>query len=127
MRLSGSNSMCQGQLEVRLKDTWHTVDSRSWGQSPDRWKEPEQASEACRKLSCEGALGLGHFPRFSSPQNHLVCYGSLGSFSSCNVSRASQKLPLGLICVGGSRASHTGSFRSGASPGEAAQGLRSRV
>ncbi|XP_036076861.1 T-cell surface glycoprotein CD5 isoform X1 [Rousettus aegyptiacus] len=99
MRLSGSNSMCQGQLEVRLKDTWHTVDSRSWGQSPDRWKEPEQASEACRKLSCEGALGLGHFPRFSSPQNHLVCYGSLGSFSSCNVSRASQKLPLGLICV----------------------------
>lgn len=98
VRLSGSNSMCQGQLEVHFRDMWHTVDSRSWGLSSDRWKDLKQASKFCQKLNCGEALNLGHFPNFNSPQNHIICDGPLGSFS-CNSSKANQREPLGLICL----------------------------
>lgn len=92
--------MCQGQVEVYLHNQWHTVDSRSWGQSLDPWKDPKQASKFCQKLNCGDAVGLGHFPHFNSPQNHIICDGPLGSLSRCNSSKVNQRGPLGLICLG---------------------------
>lgn len=92
--------MCQGQLEVQVNDIWHTVDSRSWGRNPDRWKDPKQASKFCQKLNCGEALDLGHFLYFNRLHNHFICYGPLWSFSSCNASNANQRDPLSLICLG---------------------------
>ena len=78
------------------------MDSRSWGQSPDRWEDPKQVSNLCQKLNCGDALVLAHISYFNSPQNQVICHGQLGSFSSCNSSAANQRAPLGLICSGGS-------------------------
>ncbi|XP_036993680.2 T-cell surface glycoprotein CD5 [Artibeus jamaicensis] len=97
LRLRGSNSPCQGQLEVHFDGEWHTLDSRSWG--PDRPEDPKQVSNLCQKLNCGDALVLTHISYFSSPQNQVICQGQLGSFSSCNSSAANQRAPLGLICL----------------------------
>lgn len=101
MKLQGSHSKCQGQLEVNFHDKWHTIDSRSWGQSPDRPVHTQRASKLCQKLNCGEALVLAHFPRFNRPQNQITCHGPLGSFSRCNASEANRGDPLGLICLGG--------------------------
>ncbi|XP_054419621.1 T-cell surface glycoprotein CD5 [Pteronotus mesoamericanus] len=98
VRLQGSNSQCQGQLEVQFDGKWHTVDSRSWGLSPERWEDPKEASKLCRRLNCGDALVLAHISYFNSPQNHVTCQGQLGSFFNCNVSVPNQRAPLGLIC-----------------------------
>lgn len=85
---------------VSLDGAWRTVDSRSWGQSPDFRQVPRQAALLCQKLKCGAPLALTHIPYFSSPQNQITCQGQLGSFSSCNSSRANQGDPLSLICLG---------------------------
>lgn len=95
VRLRGSTSPCQGQLEVHFQDMWHTVDSRSWVHQENL----RQASNLCKKLNCGEALILAHFPRFNNPQNQVTCYGQLGSFYHCNASKTNQREPLGLICV----------------------------
>ncbi|XP_054581698.1 T-cell surface glycoprotein CD5 [Eptesicus fuscus] len=99
VKLNGSDSPCQGRVEVFLDGLWHTVDSRSWGRSQGRPWHPSEASQLCRKLSCREALLLGTVPYFSRPLNHLTCHGSLGSFSHCNASEARQRAPLSLICL----------------------------
>lgn len=99
VRLTDSNSQCQGQVEVIFEGKWHTVDSRSWGQSPGRWEDLKQASKLCQNLNCRDALVLAHIPYFNSPQTQITCYGQLGSFSSCNSSKENQREPLGLICL----------------------------
>lgn len=99
VKLQGSHSKCQGQLEVNFHDKWHTIDSRSWGQSPDRPVHTQRASKLCQKLNCGEALVLAHFPRFNRPQNQITCHGPLGSFSRCNASEANRGDPLGLICL----------------------------
>lgn len=85
---------------VSFDGTWHTVDSRSWGQNPDRREDPQQASILCQRLNCGDALALAHIPYFNSPHNQITCQGQLGSFSSCNNSKANQGDPLSLICLG---------------------------
>lgn len=105
MKLTGSNSPCQGQLEVHFGHKWHTVSNSSWSRSrsrsPSRWEDPKQASKLCQRLSCGDALVLAHIPDFNSPYNSVTCYGHLGSFSNCNTSEPKQRSPLGLICLGG--------------------------
>nr|XP_021540920.1 T-cell surface glycoprotein CD5 [Neomonachus schauinslandi] len=99
VRLTGSSSPCQGQLEVLLGPTWRTVSSWSWRQNQNRWEDPKKASKLCRSLSCGDALALAHFPDFNSPQAPVTCHGHLGSFSNCSSSEATQRSPLGLICL----------------------------
>lgn len=116
MNLQGSSSQCQGQIEVLFDGQWHTVDSRSWGQSPGRQRDPSVASRLCQKMKCREALLLGPVPFFRSPRNHITCHGTPGSFSHCNTSHARQEEPLSLICLGG--------FPwPGHRPAEASQGL----
>lgn len=96
MRLRGSNSRCQGQLEIYLRGMWHTVDS----QSQDSQEGLKQASALCQRLNCGEALALAHFPSFNSPQNQITCYGQLETFQRCNASKANHSThPLGLICL----------------------------
>ncbi|XP_053755628.1 T-cell surface glycoprotein CD5 isoform X2 [Panthera pardus] len=101
VRLTSSNSHCQGQLEVSFKknEPWHTVSSRSWGKNPNHWEDPKQASNLCRLLSCGKAVAFAHFPDFNSPKNQITCHGLVGSFSNCSFSNANQRDPLGLICL----------------------------
>uniref|UniRef100_G1PWL8 T-cell surface glycoprotein CD5 n=1 Tax=Myotis lucifugus TaxID=59463 RepID=G1PWL8_MYOLU len=99
VNLRGSSSQCQGQIEVLLDGRWHTVDSRSWGQSPGHQWHPSVASPLCQKMKCREALLFGPVPSFSSPRNHITCHGTLGSFSRCNASDARQGEPLSLICL----------------------------
>ncbi|XP_045643063.1 T-cell surface glycoprotein CD5 [Ursus americanus] len=103
VKLTGSNSPCQGQLEVHFGHKWHTVSNSSWSRSrsrsPSRWEDPKQASKLCQRLSCGDALVLAHIPDFNSPYNSVTCYGHLGSFSNCNTSEPKQRSPLGLICL----------------------------
>nr|XP_012421240.1 PREDICTED: T-cell surface glycoprotein CD5 [Odobenus rosmarus divergens] len=99
VRLTGSSSPCQGQLEVLLGSTWRTVSRWSWRQNPNHREDPRQASKLCRSLSCGDALVLAHFPDFNSPQAPVTCHGHLGSFSNCTSSEANQRSPLGLICL----------------------------
>ncbi|XP_004770434.1 T-cell surface glycoprotein CD5 isoform X1 [Mustela nigripes] len=98
VRLTGSNSPCQGQLEVLLGSTWHTVSRWSWNQGTNHREDNTQASEFCRSLACGKALILAHFPDFNNPQHPVTCYGRLGSFSNCSYSEARQRSSLGLIC-----------------------------
>ncbi|KAM7084339.1 T-cell surface glycoprotein CD5 [Molossus nigricans] len=98
VELQGSNTKCQGQVMVSLDGAWHTVDSRSWGQNPDRREDPKKVSTLCRKLNCGDALALAYIPYFNRPQKQITCQGQLGSFSSCNNSW-NQGDPLGLICL----------------------------
>lgn len=96
VRLGGSNSPCQGQLEIYFRGMWHTVDS----QSQDSQGDLKQASALCQKLNCGEALALAHFPSFNSPQNQVTCYGQLETFQRCNASKANHNTrPLGLICL----------------------------
>uniref|UniRef100_A0A667HHN9 T-cell surface glycoprotein CD5 n=1 Tax=Lynx canadensis TaxID=61383 RepID=A0A667HHN9_LYNCA len=101
VRLTSSNSHCQGQLEVSFKTNklWHTVSSRSWGKNPNHWEDPKQASNLCRLLSCGEAVAFAHFPDFNSPKNQITCHGFMGSFSNCSFSNTNQRDPLGLICL----------------------------
>ncbi|XP_029770516.1 T-cell surface glycoprotein CD5 [Suricata suricatta] len=100
VRLTGSSSHCQGQLEALRSDgMWHTVSSWSWRLSPNRLGDPKQASRLCQRLSCSEPLALAHFPDFNSPKNQITCYGYVGSFSNCSFSVANQRDPLGLICL----------------------------
>lgn len=99
VNLQGSSSQCQGQIEVLFDGRWHTVDSRSWGQSPGRQRDPSVASRLCQKMKCREALLLGPVPSFRSPRNHITCHGMPGSFSHCNASHTRQAEPLSLICL----------------------------
>ncbi|XP_055987660.1 T-cell surface glycoprotein CD5 [Sorex fumeus] len=99
--LNGSHSLCQGQVEVHIQNTWHTVDNRSWDWHNSLQESLQQASKLCRKLDCGEALILGHFPRFKPPKNHppVTCRGHVGSFAKCNASSSAQTKPLGLVCL----------------------------
>ncbi|XP_077604863.1 T-cell surface glycoprotein CD5 [Crocuta crocuta] len=100
LRLTGSNSHCQGQLEAsRNSKVWHSVSSRSWGQSPNRREDPKKASHLCRQLSCGEALAFAHFPDFNSPRSQITCHGEVGSFRNCSFAETNQRDPLGLICL----------------------------
>uniref|UniRef100_A0A8C9APB3 T-cell surface glycoprotein CD5 n=1 Tax=Prolemur simus TaxID=1328070 RepID=A0A8C9APB3_PROSS len=96
-RLIGSNSRCQGLLEVQFSGRWHTVCSQSWGQTPDRWEDASQASKVCRKLRCGEPLNLGPLSHFKRSQNPITCQGHVGSFSNCNQTNGCH--PLSLVCL----------------------------
>ncbi|XP_051002859.1 T-cell surface glycoprotein CD5 [Acomys russatus] len=96
--LTGSNSKCQGQVEVQLENLSRTVCSSSWRWNQDHWREPHQASVACRKLGCGVPLVLGNFPLWSRPRNQILCHGRLWSFSNCSTSPPAGCPPLSLIC-----------------------------
>uniref|UniRef100_H0XG40 T-cell surface glycoprotein CD5 n=1 Tax=Otolemur garnettii TaxID=30611 RepID=H0XG40_OTOGA len=98
VQLTGSNSRCQGLLEVHLWSTWRTVCSQSWGQSPDQHEDPSQASRVCQKLRCGEAFNLFPSAHFNKPKNQVICRGSLGSFSNCS-SELKRCHPLSLICL----------------------------
>ncbi|XP_066110117.1 T-cell surface glycoprotein CD5 [Saccopteryx bilineata] len=99
LRLGGSYSKCQGQLEVYLSGMWRTVDSQSWSQRTNSREGLRQASQICRKLSCGNALIFDHIAHFNSPQSHATCLGQVGSFSNCSFTTAGQREPLSLICL----------------------------
>ncbi|XP_035118733.3 T-cell surface glycoprotein CD5 [Callithrix jacchus] len=99
VRLTSSNSRCQGQLEVYIKDEWHMVCSQSWGRSPNHWEKPRQVSKVCHQLHCGVALSLGPFPITFTHQSPVICHGYLGSFSNCSYRRTDPCQPLGLICL----------------------------
>ncbi|XP_004051346.1 T-cell surface glycoprotein CD5 [Gorilla gorilla gorilla] len=98
-RLTRSNSKCQGQLEVYIKDGWHMVCSQSWGRSSKQWEDPSQASKVCQRLNCGVPLSLGPFLATHTPQSSIICYGHLGSFSNCSHSRNDMCHSLGLTCL----------------------------
>ncbi|XP_042532585.1 T-cell surface glycoprotein CD5 [Dipodomys spectabilis] len=105
VRLTGSPSRCQGQLEVSTTGVvWLSVCRRSWGGSLDRLDEaPQHRWEVCQQLHCGEILAFQFFPRFSIPRNQkqITCHGPTGSFSNCSTSSApAQCPPLGLICQG---------------------------
>ncbi|XP_053416158.1 T-cell surface glycoprotein CD5 isoform X2 [Nycticebus coucang] len=98
VKLTGSNSRCQGLLEVHLWKTWRTVCSQSWGRSPDQHEDPSQASRVCQNLRCGAAFNLAPSAHFNKPKNQVICRGPLGSFSNCSFG-ANQCHPLSLICL----------------------------
>ncbi|XP_076972192.1 T-cell surface glycoprotein CD5 [Tamandua tetradactyla] len=102
VKLSGSSSQCQGQLEVHYDHRWRTVCSRSWGLSPGRvLVHPEDIQEGmkfCQQLRCREALSLGPIPYFNKPYNQLLCHGQPGSFANCS-SSTEQCPTLSLICL----------------------------
>nr|AAH11258.1 CD5 antigen [Mus musculus] len=98
--LSGSNSKCQGQVEIQMENKWKTVCSSSWRLSQDHSKNAQQASAVCKELRCGDPLALGPFPSLNRPQNQVFCQGSPWSISNCNnTSSQDQCLPLSLICL----------------------------
>ncbi|KAM6158165.1 T-cell surface glycoprotein CD5 [Rhynchocyon petersi] len=94
VRLSNSNSRCQGQLEVQKQGKWSSVCERSWDLKKDH---SEQASKFCQQLGCGEALILDTFSTFSNPKNQVFCQGSSWSFSNCSLGKQCE--PLSLICL----------------------------
>uniref|UniRef100_A0A8D2B7C7 T-cell surface glycoprotein CD5 n=1 Tax=Sciurus vulgaris TaxID=55149 RepID=A0A8D2B7C7_SCIVU len=101
VRLAGSNSRCQGQLQVlRLtKDLWHTVCSESWDGALRHQAISRQAARVCQKLQCGASLGLATYAHFNTPQNQIICQGPRGSFSNCSSIEPHKCHPLSLICL----------------------------
>ncbi|XP_054999790.1 T-cell surface glycoprotein CD5 [Sorex araneus] len=99
--LSGSPSLCQGQLKVHTLGGWHSVDNQSWDWHNGLQESLQQASKLCQKLDCGEALALGHFPGLTPPNSPppVTCRGHVGSFARCNVSSSARTKPLGLICL----------------------------
>ncbi|XP_047631563.1 T-cell surface glycoprotein CD5 [Phacochoerus africanus] len=101
VRLSGSSSRCQGQLEVNYKSTWYTVHSQSWGWSLFHQEDPSQASKLCQDLQCGQPLIFAHLQPFSRRWilNQIICHGQQVSFSNCSFSKTNQGDPLSLVCL----------------------------
>ncbi|XP_037695823.1 T-cell surface glycoprotein CD5 isoform X2 [Choloepus didactylus] len=99
VKLSSSNSRCQGQLEVYHGGRWRTVCSRSWGWSLHRQEDNTMGTRFCQQLRCGGALTLAPFSYFNKPRDQLLCQGQPGSFANCSSSRGDQCLPLVLVCL----------------------------
>ncbi|XP_006875105.1 PREDICTED: T-cell surface glycoprotein CD5 [Chrysochloris asiatica] len=101
MRLTNSNSRCQGQLEVHNWGQWYSVCSQSWGGSWSFHKDPASPAQGfCRQLHCGDTLELAIFPHFGSSRNQMLCHGTPGSFSNCSKTEVRQWCqPLSLICV----------------------------
>ncbi|KAM5247283.1 T-cell surface glycoprotein CD5 [Ctenodactylus gundi] len=103
VRLSGSNSRCQGQLQVHRNGTWRVLcrDIRAPSLSC-RPGDPQQASRICQQLHCGDFVSLGHFASLRTPQGGagwVTCPGALGDFSRCTPRAAGQCWPLGLVCI----------------------------
>ncbi|XP_021081527.1 T-cell surface glycoprotein CD5 isoform X2 [Mesocricetus auratus] len=96
--LSGTNSKCQGKLEVQMGSQRSTVCSSSWSRSQDHWRNPHEADRVCQKLGCGYLLTHGHFPRLDRSQNQILCHGPLLSFSNCSTNSPVGCPPLSLIC-----------------------------
>ncbi|KAM4845250.1 T-cell surface glycoprotein CD5 [Thomomys bottae] len=101
VRVTGSPSRCQGQLEVSLtQDRWNTVCSQSWGWSPGpQVGAPQYMEKVCQQLHCGHVLAFGFFPPFDRSRNQITCHGPAWSFSNCSESSQVQCPPLGLICL----------------------------
>ncbi|XP_052045757.1 T-cell surface glycoprotein CD5 isoform X2 [Apodemus sylvaticus] len=98
--LSGSNSKCQGQLEVLMENRWSTVCSSSWRLNNDnRVGNARHASTVCQQLGCGDPLALGSFTLWNRPQNQIFCQGSPCSFSNCSTISQAHCPPLSLICL----------------------------
>lgn len=97
--LSGSNSKCQGLVEVQMNGM-KTVCSSSWRLSQDLWKNANEASTVCQQLGCGNPLALGHLTLWNRPKNQILCQGPPWSFSNCSTSSLGQCLPLSLVCLG---------------------------
>ncbi|CAH6793753.1 Cd5 [Phodopus roborovskii] len=98
MTLSGTNSKCQGKLEVQMGGLRRTVCSSSWSQSQKHWINAHETYKVCQKLGCGYPLTIGHFPSLDRPQNQIICREPLWSFSNCNTSSPVGCPPLSLIC-----------------------------
>ncbi|EDM12836.1 CD5 antigen, isoform CRA_b [Rattus norvegicus] len=96
--LSGSNSKCQGLVEVQMNGM-KTVCSSSWRLSQDLWKNANEASTVCQQLGCGNPLALGHLTLWNRPKNQILCQGPPWSFSNCSTSSLGQCLPLSLVCL----------------------------
>ncbi|XP_017659099.1 T-cell surface glycoprotein CD5 [Nannospalax galili] len=97
--LNGSNSKCQGNLEIQKESLRHTLCSSSWGWSQNEWGKLGPTSEKiCQQVGCGGPLALISFPSFNRPQNQIICHGPLWSFSNCTPISQASCLPLGLVC-----------------------------
>ncbi|MBZ3875969.1 T-cell surface glycoprotein CD5 [Sciurus carolinensis] len=101
VRLAGSNSRCQGQLQVLslAKDSWHAVCSESWAGALLHPAVSRQAARVCQKLQCGASLGLATYAHFNTPQDQILCQGPRGSFSNCSTIEPHKCLPLSLICL----------------------------
>ncbi|VTJ57402.1 Hypothetical predicted protein [Marmota monax] len=101
VRLTGSNSRCQGQLQVlsHTRDLWHSVCSDSWKGALRHWDVSQQAARFCRKLRCGDSLGLTTYSRFNTPQNQIICHGPRVSFSNCSTDSPYKCHPLSLVCL----------------------------
>ncbi|XP_006899954.1 PREDICTED: T-cell surface glycoprotein CD5 [Elephantulus edwardii] len=95
VKLSNSNSRCQGQLEVRYHGAWSTVCKHSW----DQQEHSQQPTTFCQQLGCGALLRLDTFSPFNKPHRPLICHGPPWSISNCSISSISQCQPLGLICL----------------------------
>uniref|UniRef100_A0A8C2MTR2 T-cell surface glycoprotein CD5 n=1 Tax=Cricetulus griseus TaxID=10029 RepID=A0A8C2MTR2_CRIGR len=96
--LSGTNSKCQGKLEVQIGSLRRTVCSSSWSRSRDHWRNTHETERVCQKLGCGSLLTLGHFSLLDRPQNQVFCHGPLLSFSNCSTSSPAGCPPLSLVC-----------------------------
>ncbi|XP_004446529.1 T-cell surface glycoprotein CD5 [Dasypus novemcinctus] len=99
VKLSGSNSRCQGRLEVRHRGQWSTVCSQSWDMKQEDQQHLRLATTFCRQLGCWDALHFKFNSHFREGQNLIFCHRPLGSFSNCSRSKADQCQPLTLICL----------------------------
>uniref|UniRef100_A0A8C3YW41 T-cell surface glycoprotein CD5 n=1 Tax=Catagonus wagneri TaxID=51154 RepID=A0A8C3YW41_9CETA len=101
VRLSGSGSHCQGLLEVKYKNEWHAVHSRSWGQSPFHREDPSRVLQLCQDLQCGQHLLLAPLQPFSTKRagRQITCHGPQGSFTNCSCCETSWRDPLALICL----------------------------
>ncbi|XP_023415468.2 T-cell surface glycoprotein CD5 [Loxodonta africana] len=99
VKLSNSNSQCQGRLEVHQQSQWFSVCSQSWGWSYDHQVDAAgMAERLCRQLHCGKASGLAVLI-FNSAGSKVLCRGRPGSFSNCTSQGASLCRPLSLICL----------------------------
>ncbi|XP_015842790.1 T-cell surface glycoprotein CD5 [Peromyscus maniculatus bairdii] len=97
--LSGSNSKCQGMLEVQRGSVRSTVCSSSWGWSQEHWRIPQEASALCQQLGCGAALVFNHVSLWNTPRNQVLCHGPPLSFSNCSSKSSPARCPpLSLIC-----------------------------
>ncbi|XP_077653323.1 T-cell surface glycoprotein CD5 [Urocitellus parryii] len=101
VRLTGSNSRCQGQLQVlsHTRARWHSVCSESWNGALRHGEVSQQAARLCQKLRCGDSLGLTTYSHFNTPQNQIICHGPRGSFSNCSTDSSSKCHPLSLVCL----------------------------
>ncbi|XP_005408176.1 PREDICTED: T-cell surface glycoprotein CD5 isoform X2 [Chinchilla lanigera] len=101
VRLGGSSSPCQGQLQVYVQDSWSTLCAQSWGLGDGSAGDARQAAYLCQQLHCGDVCRLRTGPAFRASSAGLplvTCHGALGSFSNCS-SAPGRCQTLDLVCL----------------------------